>query len=317
MHTAQRASEIENAQCKMHKGQVRLKIQNVECKMRNAKSTIVALVFLSAIILLAACGGETAAPTAPTALNATGVPRSTTAESDPIAYITNVVLAKGAQGDNYDPVDVSDTFEPSQKTLHAIVSLQAAPADAEVRAEWYLIEATGYAPNSKIDESGLSIKQGGTRNLDFTLENTQGAWPPGTYQVKIFSNGVLAVTKNFKIEASSDAPTASPSVIKQIVLAQAVKPDTFEPINPTTRFQANAPAIYTAVLIENSPPGTIYRVRWYPPGQEPLEKELSPGHSLWLESHLLPSDGGFPTGEYKVEIYMNDQLVDTKTFTVE
>lgn len=278
------------------------------------KCFLCALVLSSAFLVLAGCGGETPTQLPPTPLAPTDTPRATSVDKTG-AYLKDVVLAQAVQGNSYTPLDTPDTYNSPLATFYAVALLDNPPKNVRLRAEWYLVNAPGFMPNSLIEKAESVVPDSNIKQVNFTLEPKNGKWPPGGYRINIYADDTLAATRIFRVV--DNAPdTAGPDVIKQVVLAQDVKPSTFEPLNPTTEFAKTAPAIYVAVQIENSPPGTIYRVRWYPPGMEPLEKELAPGPSLWLESHLLPADSGFPTGEYKVEVYVNNQLADTKTFKV-
>lgn len=288
---------------------------------------------LSAIVLLAACGVDAPTQTLPTPLAATPAPPPTAARptatraARPVdicadgalpAYITAIVLAQDAQGENFTPVDITDVFDATQEMFHAIVTLKDAPRNLQLGSKWYLVQAAGYAPNTKIDENELSAAQGGSRNVDFTLKTTQATWPPGTYCVEIYADGNLAASRFFSVQGNTAPSNATSSIVKQIVLAEDVKPETFEPINPTTIFKSSAPAIHATVQIENAPANTLFQARWYPPDQLPLEFNLPPvDGTRWIDFRLTPTPDGFPTGEYRVEIYVSAQLVDTKTFTVE
>lgn len=306
-------------------------MQYTELKIYNGKK-IIALVLLSAIVLLSACGGDAPTQVPPTPLAATQAPSAT--EPPPAAtlaaqaagicgpgeqpeYLKEVVLAKDAKGENFTPVDVTETFEPSQATFHAIVTLKGAPANLQLGTKWYLVQASGYTPNNKIDEKMVTVEQGGSRNVDFTLKSAQATWPPGTYCVEIYADGNLALSKVFSVVGGSAPSNADANVVKQIVLAEDAQPVTFEPINPTGIFAANAPAIHMTVQIKDAPANSEFMALWYPPNQDPLKFVLPPvDGSRWLDFRLTPPPDGFPNGEYKVEIYLNDELVDTKTFSV-
>ncbi len=321
---------MQNAQWTMHNGKGVM--QNAEWKMQNGKWKIIALVSLSAMILLAACGGETATPIPPTPLAPTDAPTAMPAlptatraaqasgicaAGGAATFVQEIILTTNTQGDAFTPVDEVEEYEPTQQTFHAVAKLANAPANAKLRVVWYLVQAEGYKPNSKIDENELSVADGGTRNVDFTLKSTSDKWPEGSYCVEIYAEGNLALSKNFRVGGVALPSSAGADVVKQIVLAESTNPNTFEPINPTTKFKANAPLIHVALQLEKAPANTLFRARWYPPGQEPLNFDLKTDGTRWLDFQLTPAPDGFPTGEYKVEIYVNEKLADTKTFSVE
>ena len=75
--------------------------------------------------------------------------------------------------------------------------------------------------------------------------------------------------------------------------------------------------VYLAVLTGASGSGTI-RVRWTYGGKvidEP-KKQVSYIQPAATDFRLQ-SAGGFPTGEYTAEVFVNDQPVGTRTFKVE
>lgn len=297
------------------------------------KKSILALALTGAFIfLLTACGGETSTPVPAKPLAATDAPALTTRTITPTLaaiasdicapgnqpnFIAQVVLAKDTQGANFEPIDVTEAYDPAQATFHAVVTLKDAPKNLQLGSKWHLVEASGYKPQ-QIDANTLDIADGGSRNVDFTLKGTQTAWPVGSYCVEIYANGELAVSKPFSVVASSATSNAGAAVVTDIVLAEDAKPDTFEPVNPTDTFKKNAQAIHAAIKIQDAPANTRFQAKWYPPNQEPLEFNLPPvDGTRWLDFRLTPAPDGFPTGEYKVEIYVNEKLVDTKTFMVE
>lgn len=301
------------------------------------KTLFLALMLAGASLVLAACGAMAPSadstptpPLAPTveptavstpvaATNTASAPIAAICQSATIPdYLREVVLAKDAQGADYTPVNVTNEFAPDQQTFHAVATLQNAPANTKLRAVWYLVSAQNFKSNSKIDENELTVAEGGSRNIDFTLKSAGTNWPSGSYCVEIYVNGALALSKTFAVVGgSASPPAASGNPVKQVVLAQDTQPQTFEPVNPTTTFKKDSPFIHAAVQIESAPTNTNLRARWYPPGQDPLNFDLTTDGSRWLDFRLTPAPDGFPTGDYKVEIYVGDKLVDTKTFTVQ
>ncbi len=123
------------------------------------------------------------------------------AGATPTAFpgLVKVVLATSTQGDNKDPLGATDTFAPTQKIFHAVVSVADLPDNTPVRAVWYVVDIGDPSQaNSKIDE--FTLPASGTRNLDFTLSvGPSGKWPEGSYKVEIYINGVLARTVPFRV----------------------------------------------------------------------------------------------------------------------
>lgn len=106
-------------------------------------------------------------------------------------------------------------------------------------------------------------------------------------------------------------------------LALAVSPN-YEPINPTTVFSPQAEAMYVAFRVPQAAPGSRLRAVWStvnvgaaaPPNTQIAESTLvlpgsSPG-SFRFSRGPQP----WPTGDYRVDLYLNDVLVITIPYKV-
>jgi hypothetical protein len=114
------------------------------------------------------------------------------------AKITDTVMAEDAQGDNFEPVGVTETYAADQSTFHAVVTVANAPSDTVVKAVWVAVDVGDVAPpNTEIDQTEIEVE--GSRNVDFTLTSDSGQWPPGTYKVDIYLNDELDRTLNFTV----------------------------------------------------------------------------------------------------------------------
>ena len=91
--------------------------------------------------------------------------------------------------------------------------------------------------------------------------------------------------------------------------------------NRTTVFSQDA-VFYAQVQLKNAPDDTTLKAVWTAvnaDGVDPnyliMETEYTGGDEL--VHFTLSNDNFWPTGDYKVEIYLNDKLDKTLTFTVE
>ena len=91
--------------------------------------------------------------------------------------------------------------------------------------------------------------------------------------------------------------------------------------NRTTTFSQDTPAFYALVDLKNAPDDTVLRAVWIAEsveGAEPGfvidESELVIGSTI---AHFsLENDNLWPLGQYKVDLYLNDDLAETLTFEV-
>ena len=114
------------------------------------------------------------------------------------AKITDTVMAEDVQGDNLEPVGVTETYAADQSTFHAVVTVANAPSDTVVKAVWVAADVGDVAPpNTEIDQTEVEVE--GSRNVDFTLTSDSGQWPPGAYKVDIYLDDELDRTLNFTV----------------------------------------------------------------------------------------------------------------------
>ena len=84
--------------------------------------------------------------------------------------------------------------------------------------------------------------------------------------------------------------------------------DTFKP-NDT---------IYASIATEGSAQSATLRAKWsFEDGQlvDESTRTIAPNNRERTEFHISKPDG-FPAGKYKVEVFLNDQLAETKSFDV-
>ncbi len=133
----------------------------------------VALLALTLVALLAACGG--------------GPPT-----------VNGVTMATGTQGDNKDPVGATNSFPASTGVFHAVVAVSNLASSSKLTAQWSVVDAGSAAtPGQQITSTDITTD--GTRNVDFTLTPNNGQLPPGTYKVDILLNGQQAATQQFTV----------------------------------------------------------------------------------------------------------------------
>jgi hypothetical protein len=256
-------------------------------------------------------------------------------------YITDAVTAKDVEGDNYDPVDITDSFPPDQGTIHAVVTLSDAPKDTVIKAVWKVVDVGDSAQNGKTVDTA-EVTTDGSRNVDFTFK-PENSLPPGTYQVVIYQDGKKDRTLDFTVEgevqavqpttaptavATSVPPTTAPAdnngFITDVVTAKDVQGDNFDPVGVTSSFPADQTVYHAVVTIVDAPDGTVYKANWKiadigsagTPGDSMGDYTIPAGGSRNLDFTFKP-DNKLPPGKYQVEIYVNGALTRTVDFEVQ
>jgi hypothetical protein len=98
---------------------------------------------------------------------------------------------------------------------------------------------------------------------------------------------------------------------------------------PTTTFAANAPMLHCVTKVANVPDGTTVRAVWTAvtatdasgtaiKDQQICEKTTPLAADGAVDFTLsVPTSGVWPAGSYKVDLYLNDKLDRTLTFTIQ
>lgn len=127
----------------------------------------------------------------------TSVPQQPANSASPSGLITEVVMAKGTEGEALDPVDPTTVFSPDS-VIHAVTKIKDAPANTKFSAAFYVVDVGNAATPGQLISS-YDLTADGTRNLDFNLQPTSN-WPTGTYRVEISVNGTVDQVVEYSVQ---------------------------------------------------------------------------------------------------------------------
>ncbi|MGE5138489.1 MAG: J domain-containing protein [Rudaea sp.] len=242
-------------------------------------------------------------------------PTLVTASDPSVSFVTELVMARSTEGENFTPIDVTDTFAPDS-TLHAVVTLTDAPSTA-FRSVWYFEDPSDpTASNRKLGEFELTSE--GSRNLDFTLK-PKTEWNEGTYRVEIYAGAVLARSARFTVARAEGASTPEESIksyIASTTLARQVSDEVFEPLDETTVFSRDDKIIHLVVGIKDAPLTTGFRVSWLLGEQVIDSTSLTTGGTRNLDFTLTQKSQPWPAADYHVDVYVDGRLERTVYFNI-
>lgn len=117
--------------------------------------------------------------------------------------------------------------------------------------------------------------------------------------------------------------TATAGAPVTATLARSVTPD-HQPVEPTTTFSPEAPAFHVAFRVVRAAPGARLKAVWTavdvgdaaPPNTEIDETTVAIGAPAPGVFHLQRGPRPWPVGDYRVDLYLDDELVATLPFTV-
>lgn len=92
--------------------------------------------------------------------------------------------------------DATRTFAPTDRTFHAVVSLDRASSGDQVKAVWIIASASG-VKNYRFAEKTLATSRMDTLHFATSLKRD---WPRGKYRLDIYLNGHKARQEYFEVK---------------------------------------------------------------------------------------------------------------------
>ena len=115
-------------------------------------------------------------------------------------------------------------------------------------------------------------------------------------------------------------PTTPPqpvNIVTNAVMAKDVSGDNYDPVGITDSFPANQSVFHAVVTISGAPNNTKFKVVWLTSDSQQMgDFTITSGGSRNLDFTFKPNAGKLPAGNYKVEVYVNEALNRTLTFSV-
>jgi hypothetical protein len=227
----------------------------------------------------------------------------------------NLVLASDAEGKNATTV-----FTP-QDDFYLLGELTGAPGEVKLKAAWTAVAIEGYEPNSPIDSAYLNMENG---PFTFYLKKSQAGWPVGKYKVDLYMDEQLYQTLEFQVEGQGEVVETEPAVQQSSAAYENIRLSRDEQgTDATTVFHPSEPFYLVAELVGAPEAGAQVKVVWTAQkvegstqeGQviDTYDKPMTDG-AFWVG--LTSDSGAWPVGEYKVEFYLDENLVETRDFIV-
>ena len=282
--------------------------------------------FLVALIL-AACTGVFPTPSAqqpPEVPSATAPtqpteapPATTTPKPAGDLEILEVTFAHGLT-EEMAPVDPGEEFVPDA-TIYLSVKLKGRPKEGRVTAR-FLYQDQEFAATTvdlaqEWEEQGLIFAIGGNTFVGFTLKPEETLPISEDYRVELLLNDTPAGSYAFKVVPP---PEAIPSQVRQATLARGATED-YAPIEPGDVF-APQDKVYLVGRADLGLYSTL-KVRWYVDGKldEAGTRAMTAQENVedaGFYFSFIP-DGGWPEGEHRVVLLIDDQEVASYPFTVQ
>jgi hypothetical protein len=116
------------------------------------------------------------------------------AQSGSSAAIKEIHMAKDNNG---SPGDETDSFAPSDRTIHCVATLKQAKSGTQMKFSWWIVDAGG-AQNQNIKDIDYTTR--GPENIVHGHLTVPQDWPTGKYKVQIYVNGDLDKTVAYTVQ---------------------------------------------------------------------------------------------------------------------
>jgi len=205
--------------------------------------------------------------------------------------------------EEYRPVEPSTTFAPTD-VVHCSVNADLG-LYSQLVAKWYF---EGELLEDFVTTLVLQENIADTY-AHFYLE-PQPELAEGDYTVEIYLDGELAKSVDFTVE--------SPKVgFGPVVFAQGVTDDD-QPINPTSTFPAGTTEVYAIFDYQGMSDSMEWVSTWYHEGEQDVSDtwvwDKGQSGTKWVRLH---NDDGLPSGNWKYELHVEGQLLQSGTFVIE
>jgi len=224
------------------------------------------------------------------------------------AKVTEAFTARDVNG-----IHTATKVFSQDEVFYLLVTLENAPDDTVTKAVWYAVEAEGLAKDTKLEETEFTS---GDEEITFNLANDQ-LWPVGTYKVEVYLNDKLNQTLEFNVEGSAAATNTTTTGTSTFDAYMAKKSG--EGYDQTNVLATNEP-FYLIVDLTSAPADTVSKAVWYVADVAGITANTLIEESEFQGNGMVPFELSntepWPIGAYKVELYINNVLDRTLTFTV-
>lgn len=149
------------------------------------------LLLLMLTLMLTACTFLDFAVNANTGSRWTPIPQAS-------GIITNVVMAKDIQGDNYTPIGITSNFPLNPANLYCVIMVKDAPSGTILEGDWVAVDTNNAIPPNTLITHSVALANG-SYNSRFVVTPLPGRIPPGKYRIDIYLNRKIEGAIEFSI----------------------------------------------------------------------------------------------------------------------
>ncbi|NOZ73115.1 MAG: hypothetical protein GXP38_14620 [Chloroflexi bacterium] len=222
----------------------------------------------------------------------------------PVAPKVKSVQFAAAIDRSGNAIDPDSRFDVGVKAIYAVFDYENFENDAEFVFRWR--------------REGLDIAsnhfrwQEGTSGSDWVNIYARQALQPGYYELELLLGGESVYRGGFIIGDRIQTPSGS---FGPITFARDID-DASQPVGADVIF-SDVDTIYAFFDVYNVAKGVSWRRRWYVDDELALDTERiwddASAEDWWIS---ITADGGLPPGRYRLELLIEEQIVQQATFSI-
>jgi hypothetical protein len=249
--------------------------------------------------------------------------------------VRGVVFAAGVSGGT-EPVDTATEFPEGTTTVYAFANYAGMSSGAHCESVWY-------RDGEEEARTSIDWALGDSGQTWIDLIQKAGGLPSGRYNWELHIEGELFAGGAFTVDqpgaeipapplpatatrAPSTAtpvpptPTTGPTEFDPIIFGKGLTEEA-DPIFPTTTFPSGTTEVFAVWACRGMYPGLELLAKWYHDGQDYTassivwEQEGERGR-WWLHLHRA-SGAPLPGGNYRLELHVHGQLLQTGAFSIQ
>jgi hypothetical protein len=270
------------------------------------KVTLKSMPFLLVAMLLAVAGCRQQEQASADNTNPAGMSQSEAKQAIADITVGHQVAADGSIAADQK----GNNFGPGQPVYIAF-KIGKAPTGTLVTVDWFGPDGQQLASDQKTVARGNS-------EMSFPSKDTS-AWGPGDYHSDISVAGQKVDTERFSIVAQDQAEntaTKPGNAVSDVTVGHRLGADGSIAAGQEGKNFVTGEPVVIAYKAGSAPPGTSVAIEWYGPDNQKLGSDQKQVVGGEIMLHFAASTGDWGLGDYRADLLVNGQKVDTEHFSI-
>jgi|HubBroStandDraft_3_1064219.scaffolds.fasta_scaffold27910_2 hypothetical protein len=203
------------------------------------------------------------------------------------------------------------SFKPGE-IVYVAFDISKAPAGTVVQVNWF-------GPDNKPVGSDTETVRSGQTNMNFASPDTSN-WGTGDYHAEVTVGDKKVDSEKFKIvEPGKEDQTATKpgNAVSDVAIGHQLGAGGMIAADQKGKYFAPGDPVVLAFKVGEAPAGTLVHVDWMgPDGKKVASQDNKVARGNEYMHFAVPNTSGWGKGDYRAEVSVNGQQVDTERFSL-